>query len=100
MLALIRSGVMSNHYLFLERITLICPNDRTVPTDPGKPYATVNWTVPIATDSEGAELPVEILPEVYQPPAILGIGRHNHRLKATDKNGEFEDCYFAITVEG
>ena len=91
---------MSNHYLFLERITLICPNDGTVPTDPGKRYATVNWTVPIATDSDGTELPVEILPSVYQPPAILGLGRHNHRLKATDRNGEFENCYFSITVDG
>ena len=94
--------------LFIQYIFLVdtspkfsfCPNHTTVPTDPGKAYAIVNWTVPIATDVNGTELPVEIWPPGYDPPVKLAIGWHYLDVYAIDKNGDDVYCYFDITVEG
>ncbi|XP_028411072.1 uncharacterized protein LOC114533678 [Dendronephthya gigantea] len=76
-----------------------CPNDTTFPTNQGKAYAIVNWKVPTATDKDGTSLPVQIYPSYYTPPANLSIGRHSIRVSATDKDGEYVQCSFYITVE-
>ena len=77
-----------------------CPNNKTVPTDPGKAYATVNWTVPTATDWNGTELTVDILPPGSEPPVKLAIERHYLQISATDKYGFYAHCNFYITVKG
>ena len=77
-----------------------CPNDTTIPTDPGESYATYNWKVPTATDKDGDSLTVVIFPPKYAPPVKLGIQRHTIRVSATDKNGQSSSCSFSVTVEG
>ncbi len=77
-----------------------CPYNTTVSTDPGKAYATVNWTVPNVTDWNGTELTVDVLPSGYEPPVKLGIGQNNIQVSATDKYGGYACCNFHITVEG
>ena len=76
-----------------------CPNDTTVPTDPGKSYATVNWKMPTATDKDGLDVPVDIWPLDAKPPAQFEIGWNWVDLTAT-KDGESVYCFFFITVEG
>ena len=77
-----------------------CPNDTTVPTSPGKSYATVNWEVPTAADKDGVNLKVTIWPTGYDPPTKLNIGLHSVRLITSDKYGVPAYCYFYIVVEG
>ena len=76
-----------------------CPSNTTVSTDAGKSYATYNWTVPTATDEDGASLTVDF-PSEYAPPAKLGIQQHRIDVSATDKNREKSSCSFVVTVEG
>ncbi|CAB3980949.1 agrin-like isoform X1 [Paramuricea clavata] len=76
-----------------------CPNDTSVPTDPGKSYGTVNWNVPTAADKDGVNLNVDIFPSGYDPPVKVNIGRHNVRLSTSDKHGVHAYCYFHIIVE-
>ena len=77
-----------------------CLNDTTIPTDPGKSYATYNWSVPTATDKDGVSLTVDIYPSGYEPPVKLGIGWHYIDVSATDKDGKYVYCFFYVTVEG
>ncbi|XP_028410904.1 uncharacterized protein LOC114533564 isoform X4 [Dendronephthya gigantea] len=76
-----------------------CPNDTTIPTDPGKSYATFHWVVPTATDYNGTNLPVNIYPYGYSSPVNLSIGWHRIDVSATNKNGEYVRCYFSVSVE-
>lgn len=95
------SVVISNCYLESRRPQFShCPNDTTVPTESGKGYAEVNWTVPTAKDKDGQPLEVVIWPPGFAPPVKLDVGEHYLDVSASDKDGEYAYCYFFITVEG
>ena len=78
-----------------------CPNDKSVPTDPGAATRTVTWTVPTATDFEGKPATVTVTPARYVPPIELRIGKQNIEYTARDDEaGRTAHCRFFIEVKG
>ena len=77
-----------------------CPNDISVPTDPGAATKTVTWTVPTATDFEGKKATVTVNPAGSLPPVLLNIGKRTIEYTATDVHSRTANCRFSIEVKG
>ena len=77
-----------------------CPNNVSVPTDPGVATKTVTWTVPTATDYEGKPATVTVRPTGSVPPVIFRIGIRTIQYTATEIHSPTAYCRFSIEVNG
>ena len=75
-----------------------CPNDISVPTDPGVANKTVTWTVPTATDYQGK--PAAVRHTGYVPPVNFKIGRRTIEYEATEIHSPPAYCRFSVEVKG
>ena len=77
-----------------------CPNNVSVPTDPGVATKTVAWTVPTATDYEGKQATVTVRPTGSVPPVTFIIGIRTIQYTATEIHSPTAYCRFSIEVNG
>ncbi len=70
------------------------PTAITAVTDAGKPYATVTWTAPIATDNGG----VASLTSDFAPGSQFRVGTTKVTYTATDSTGNSATASFTVTV--
>ena len=92
-----------NHHIFLETsrpVFFNCPNNVSVPTDPGVATKTVTWTVPTATDYEGKQATVTVRPTGSVPPVTFSIGITTIEYKATEIHSPTAYCRFSVEVKG
>ncbi|KZC10086.1 Sushi, von Willebrand factor type A, EGF and pentraxin domain-containing protein 1 [Dufourea novaeangliae] len=77
--------------------TITCPSDITVKSLPGKNYAYVNWTSPIATDNADESPSVWSKPYVTVPWKVK-IGTRTVVYVAQDSAGNTARCKFKVKV--
>jgi gliding motility-associated-like protein len=70
-----------------------CPNKLTLPTDPGKDFATVTWTPPTATDNCSVTVKSS-----NKPGETFPIGSKIVTYTATDGSGNTSTCTFEVVV--
>ncbi|XP_071810840.1 uncharacterized protein [Apostichopus japonicus] len=71
-----------------------CPSDIATQTDAGRPFATVDWTAPVATDESGTPL----VQTTNAPNSQFLIGVTEVIYTAMDAAGNVEYCAFNVTV--
>ncbi|XP_022088734.1 LOW QUALITY PROTEIN: uncharacterized protein LOC110978223 [Acanthaster planci] len=75
-------------------VFVTCPSDITVSNDPGRPGASVNWTVPIVMDNAD----VTVFESTHQPNANFSLGMTDVTYRISDAAGNNNTCTFTITV--
>ncbi|OQR73826.1 sushi [Tropilaelaps mercedesae] len=81
-----------------EPPSIECPDNILVPTDPGEPYATVDFSLPSTQDNSGfRKITLTVAPAV-EPPFPFFIGEANITYTATDLQGNRNSCAFTVTV--
>lgn len=83
-----------------EPPSIECPDNILVPTDPGEPYATVDFNLPSTQDNSGFQEIILTVTPAVEPPLPFFIGEANITYTATDLQGNSNSCTFTITVIG
>ncbi|XP_070537273.1 hyalin-like [Ptychodera flava] len=78
----------------IQSLSIVCPDDIEVNTDPGEAIALVNWTDPSTAGSSGS---VAITSD-YQPGTEFAIGTTIVFYNASDFIGNMASCHFNVTV--
>ena len=75
----------------------ICPDNQTLDTQPGQPFAVALWQDPSATDNSG-----DVSNTICDPKSgsKFTIGQTLVTCEAVDDSGNNETCNFQIAVEG
>ncbi|XP_070537241.1 hyalin-like [Ptychodera flava] len=77
-----------------EKPTILCPNNISTTTEPGKPTAILHWAPPSANDNSGNV----IVTSNYQSGMEFYIGLTIVSFHATDPSRNIGSCHFNITV--
>jgi gliding motility-associated-like protein len=80
-----------------EPPTIVCPDNIDVNVDLGVCGAEVTYTLPTATDNDGAVVSV-VLISGSAPGEVFPVGITTVTYRATDSAGNFAECSFNVTV--
>ena len=91
-----KSGNVHVHVDFVNPVFTSCPSDITTSAQSGG-TATVDWTVPTATDNSGV---TPQLTSNHDPNSVFNLGTTSVHYTASDGSDNSASCFFDVNVIG